>query len=301
MIVRKFLNMLGGLGFIIAGPGTSNLQMDAEAQADGLRAQDAGNQTWKVTLGEPDGPHPPFVSNSRRLLRSPELLDAPDEWIDRSLQWVDYILRNYRPGLIELPARRPAIFRLDEILHIDSAPQKPLVQRFYQRRLQSAIAEIEQTKVTEGAHIWRLYNHGALVRTASVSFAFDVVPGIPTPGFSLGRECLTRIVAQSDAIFISHKHPDHANADVARLFMAARKPVIASERLFVDDAALSNNLTVPERSLDKVHEISIQNGKSSLKVVTYPGHQGPPVQNNVNLVITPEDFTVVHTGDQSGD
>jgi hypothetical protein len=41
--------------------------------------------------------------------------------------------------------------------------------------------------------------------------------------------------------------------------------------------------------------------RAVLKVVTYPGHQGPPVQNNVNLVITPEDFTVVHTGDQSGD
>jgi L-ascorbate metabolism protein UlaG (beta-lactamase superfamily) len=292
---RKFLNMLGGLGLMLAGPQIDNRQMSAEAQTE------IDEQTWKVTLGEPDGPHPPFVSNSRRLLCAPELLDAPDEWINRSLQWIDYILRNYPPDVVELPVRRPALFRLDEVLHIESAPRKPIVQQFYQRRLQRAIAEIEQSKATEDTHIWRLYNHGALVRTSSASFAFDIVPGIPTPGFFLDQRWLTRLVGQSDALFISHKHPDHANAQVAQMFMAARKPVIAPERLFVEDPALSNYLTVPERSLDKVHDISIQNGKRVLKVVTYPGHQGPPVLNNVNLVIAPDGFTVVHTGDQSGD
>ena len=83
--------------------------------------------------------------------------------------------------------------------------------------------------------------------------------------------------------------------------MAAGKPVIAPERFFAEDVSLSGYLTVPERSLDTIHEIPVQNGKRNLKVVTYPGHQGPPVQNNVNLVIAPEGFTVVHTGDQSGD
>ncbi len=121
----------------------------------------------------------------------------------------------------------PALFRLDEILHIQSAPAKPLVQNFYRTRLENAIAEIEQTQVTEGMRIWRLYNHGALVRTPSVSFTFDIVPGTRTPGFALAPEVLERLVAQSDVTFISHLHGDHANADVARMFLAAGKPVIA--------------------------------------------------------------------------
>ena len=154
---RKFLNMLGGLGVMIAGPGIAAVSMTVDAQTDALKAQHADDPPWKVTLGEPDGPHPPFISNSRRLLCAPELLDAPDEWIDRSLQWIDYIFCNYPPGLVELPVRRPAIFRLDEILHIASAPQKPLVQQFYQKRLQRVIAETEHTTVTEGTQIWRLY------------------------------------------------------------------------------------------------------------------------------------------------
>ena len=260
-----------------------------------------GGESWTVTLSAPDGAHPPFVSNSRRLLSPPELLDAPDEWVDRSLQWVDYILRTYPPGLVELPPRRPALFRLDEVLHIESAPRKPLVQKFFQARLQRAIEEIEQTKVSEGMRIWRLYNHGALVRTPTASFTFDLVPGLGTEGFALSKQWLKRLAAQSDAHFISHKHPDHSNPDVARLFMEANKPVVAPERLFPQAPDLSSYLTVPERSLHTVHTLPIRGGKTGLKVVTFPGHQGPPILNNVTLVKTMEDFTVLHTGDQSGD
>jgi L-ascorbate metabolism protein UlaG (beta-lactamase superfamily) len=297
---RAFLGTLGALGLSLYTPSTRSSGLLAQ-QATFRQSHGTPEDPWTVTLSAPDGPHPPFVSNSRRLLSPPELLDAPDEWVDRSLQWIDYILRTYPPGLIELPPRRPALFRLDEVLHIESAPRKPLVQKFYQLRLQRAIEEIEQTKVSEGMQIWRLYNHGALVRTPSASFTFDFVPGIGTEGFALSQEWLKRLVAQSDAHFISHWHPDHANPDVARLFMEAHKPVTAPERLFVEEPTLSRYLTVFERALHAVQAIPIRGGRSQLNVVTFPGHQGAPVLNNVTLVKTVEDFTVLHTGDQSGE
>ena len=83
---RSFVRLLAALG--IAGVALPGLEFDGKAiaQAAGTEPQNP----WKLTLGDPDGPHPPFVSNSRRLLAAPELLDAPDEWIDRSLQWVDF-------------------------------------------------------------------------------------------------------------------------------------------------------------------------------------------------------------------
>jgi L-ascorbate metabolism protein UlaG (beta-lactamase superfamily) len=226
-------------------------------------------------------------------------MDAPDEWIDRSLQWIDYILKNYRPDLVEFPERRPALFRLDEILHIQSAPSKPLVQNFYRMRLEHAIEEIEKTKVTEGMRIWRLYNHGAFVRTASVSFTFDMIPGAGISGFKLSPEWLERLVTQSDATFISHLHADHANADVARMFLAARKPVVAPKGLWSDKPDLSKQLTYHERSTNLVREIKIRDDEQVLKVISFPGHQGKSVLNNVNFVVTPEGFSVLHTGDQS--
>lgn len=296
---RAFLGALGTVGLTLYVSGARSRELSARQVTAG-QPQASPEESWDVTLSAPDGPHPPFVSNSRRLLSLPELLDAPDEWVDRSLQWVSYILRTYPPGLVELPERRTALFRLDEVLHIESAPRKPLVQKFFQLRLQRAIEEMEQTRVSQGMRVWRLYNHGALVRTPTASLTFDFVPGTGAEGFTLSKEWLQRLAAQSDAHFISHKHPDHANPEVVRLFMEADKPVVAPERLFPEEADLSSYLTVPERGLHTVHTLPIRGGKSLLKVVAFPGHQGPPVLNNVTLVKTLEDFTVLHTGDQSG-
>src|SRR5438045_3503889 len=115
---------------------------------------------------------PSFISSTRRLLTAPELPDAPDEWIGRSLLWANYIFQNFPPAPEEIPVRRAALIRLDDILHIESAPKKPIVQQYYRGRLETAIAEIERSKVTQGMRIWKLYNHGFLVRTPTVSFPF---------------------------------------------------------------------------------------------------------------------------------
>ena len=241
----------------------------------------------------------PYLSSPRRALTAPELRDAPDEWIDRSLQWADDILNEYPPDLVEHPVRRAALIRLDDVLHIESAPKKPLVQRFYRARIERAVHDIENTRVTSGMRIWKLYNHGWLVRTASVSFAFDIVPGTREPGFAVDRQVLERLADQADALFLSHLHGDHVNQGVVRLFLDRQKPVIAPEGLW-SGQEIAARLTFPKRSATTVHSIPVQDGGQTLKVVAYPGHQGTLVTNNVHLVTTPEGFTVVQTGDQSG-
>jgi L-ascorbate metabolism protein UlaG (beta-lactamase superfamily) len=244
---------------------------------------------------------PSFISSPRRLLTAPELPDAPDTWIDNSFRWVDYILETYPPSIEEFPARRAALIRLDDILHIESAPRKAIVQRYYRHRLESAIEEIENTKVTQGMRIWKLYNHGFLVRTPTVSFTVDIVPGVVrVPEFSLPQDLMQRLVSQSDATFISHLHNDHANQQVARMFLAQHKPVIAPEGLWSETADLAAGLTYPKRSTDVTHSVPLKGGSQALKVVAYPGHQSKSPIVNVHLITTPEGYTVVHTGDQSG-
>jgi hypothetical protein len=252
----------------------------------------------KVRVPQDERPSKSFVWSERRLLVAPELFDAPDEWIDRSLQWADFILDSYKPAIPEHPLRRAALIRLDDVLHIESAPRKEIVQKWYRARMQRTIEEIERTKVTEGVRIWKLYNHGFLVRTPTVSFTFDFVPGTRQPGFAIEPEWLKRLVAQSDATFISHLHGDHASQDVARLFLEQQKPVVAPEGLWKTNPEFASRLTYPERTTDKVHRIPVQGGKQVLEVVAYPGHQGATVLNNVHLVRSPEGFTAIQTGDQ---
>jgi len=241
----------------------------------------------------------PYLSFPRRALTAPELRDAPDEWIDRSFQWASDILNEYAPDLIEHPVRRAALIRLDDVLHIESAPKKPLVQAFYRARIERAVKDIENTRVASGLRIWKLYNHGFLVRTPSVSVAFDIVPGTREPGLAVDRQVLERLADQADALFVSHLHGDHASPEVVQLFLDRRKPVIAPEGLWAGQE-IASRLTFPKRSVTTVQALPIQNGRQTLKVVAYPGHQGPSVTNNVHLVTTPEGFTVVQTGDQSG-
>jgi|YNPBryBLVA2012_1023415.scaffolds.fasta_scaffold00140_14 L-ascorbate metabolism protein UlaG (beta-lactamase superfamily) len=253
-----------------------------------------------ATAALPQPPPGSFVSSPRRALVAPELLDAPDEWLDRSLRWVQHILETYPPAWPEHPVRRAALIRLDDILHIESAPDKPLVRQFYRARMESAVSQIERTPVSEGMRIWKLYNHGFLVRTPSVSLAFDIVPGVPGRGFLVEPSLLERLAQQADVLFISHVHGDHASSQVVRLFLERAKPVVAPEGLWADHPEFSGRLSRPRRSASLVHRLPVRQGHQVLEVVAYPGHQGERVINNVHLVRTPEGFTVVHTGDQSG-
>lgn len=246
-----------------------------------------------------DAVHPAFVSSARRLLSAPELSDAPSLWIENSLDWVNFILTAYPPKLPEPPERREALLRLDDILHIESAPKKEVVQKYYRQRLDEAITEIEHATVTQGAVVWKLYNHGFFIRTPSASFTFDIVAGTEQPGFELTTDQLHRLTAQSDATFISHWHPDHADKRVARMFLDAGKPVFAPPGLWVDDTDFFSRLTYPDRVGEQRKSRYEFPGKGGyLDIFTYPGHQGLDVLNNVYLVITKEGFIVMHTGDQ---
>lgn len=238
-------------------------------------------------------PAPDFVSSPRRLWTAPELLDAPDEWIRRSLAWADFVLAKHAPAWPEPPERRAALIRLDDVLHIPSAPQKPLIGQWYARRMERVLAEIESTRVTSGLQVWKLYNHGWLLRTASVSWAYDIVPGPPAiANMRMDPAWIARLVQQADALFISHWHDDHANEAVAEAFLAAGKPVIAPTGLW-SEKPIARRLVYPERSAGKTHTV----GK--LRYLAYPGHQGKDVTNNNHLVISPEGFSALQTGDQS--
>jgi len=245
-------------------------------------------------------PQKPYLSSDRRALTAPELRDAPEEWIDRSLQWAGDILSGYQPAIVEHPVRRAALIRLDDILHIESAPAKPLVQKFYRARIERAVAEIESTRVPGGMRIWKLYNHGWFVRTQSVSFAFDIVPGTRTPGFAVDPQVMERLADQADAMFISHMHGDHGSQVVTKMFLDRNKPVVGPEGLWKGQD-IAGRMTFPKRSGSTLHSLKVQGGGRELKYIAYPGHQGRSVISNVHLVTTPEGLTVVQTGDQSGD
>jgi L-ascorbate metabolism protein UlaG (beta-lactamase superfamily) len=218
-----------------------------------------------------------------------------------TLNLVHEALEKYRPSLQEPKERKMAMLMLDGVLHEEKAAYRPAVQQFLRERIDLALTELEQTTVDKGAMIWKLYNHGFIIRTATVTFAFDLVRAhsAKAEGFSITDDTMKKIIDQCDALFISHRHRDHGDEWVAQTFIDENKPVVAPPEVW-QDKPIDNTITHLKRVSEVRQELSVKNGKEKLVVINFPGHQGSNIENNVPLVFTPEGMSFVQTGDQSG-
>jgi L-ascorbate metabolism protein UlaG (beta-lactamase superfamily) len=264
-------------------------------RADGLLAQEAAVDSTTIQRTDPRLNE---IQNRFLNQQASALLGVANE-----------VIVKFSPQLPEPLERRLAMLLIDGVLHDPYAPQRRPVQEFFHARLEHALHQIEATRVEEGAVIWKLYNHGFIVRTATVTFGFDLVRAHSVrarpsreviEGFVLSDDLMRDPVSQCDALFISHRHRDHADEWVAGAFIEQGKPVVAPPEIW-EGKPIHPQITHLEREAHTVQTLPIQGGKLDLQVVVYPGHQGARIQNNVPLVITPEGMSFVQTGDQWSD
>jgi L-ascorbate metabolism protein UlaG (beta-lactamase superfamily) len=229
---------------------------------------------------------------------------APAGYLDReadyTLQTVQKLLEKYPPQLQESLERRLALFAVDGVLYDDiCSPQRPAIQSFFHSRMRIAGQMIKESSVSTGVMIFKLYNHGFIVKTRSVTLGFDIIRGycVGAAGFPVENQEMDGIINACDALFISHDHADHVDEWVVRQCIDKGVPVIAPPDLWPDNP-IRDRLVLPERDLNTISDLPIKNGKAQLKVTVLPGHQGENVINNVYLVTTPEGIAVCHTGDQ---
>lgn len=196
----------------------------------------------------------------------------------------DCVMRANRPAYPDSLIRQAALFGLDEAFHYTDpdSGKSPAILEFLRRRTELAAFEMENTKVTDGVVIWKLYNHAFVVRTASVTFAIDLTRGQCAWWEEQAlKESTMRIVGQCDALFISHEHGDHYDRFVIEAFKAQDKQVILPGSL--------------ERDGNTKKAINLS-GNRKLQLVTYPGYQGD-LANDVRIIYTPEGMSFAHTGD----
>jgi L-ascorbate metabolism protein UlaG (beta-lactamase superfamily) len=211
----------------------------------------------------------------------------------------DETLKRVAPQWPEPAERHLALLLMDGVLHDKYAQQRPPVQDFFHTRIKAAVAQMEQTQVKEGAKIWKLYNMGFVVRTASVTVGFDLTRATSSraEGFFIPEDLMTALIKQCDVLFISHKHGDHAEEWVAQTFLDQGKPVVTPPEIW-EGKLIHEKITHLERDANKTQTLPVQKGAKELKVVCYPGHQMKDTQNNVSLVTTPEGISMCHIGDQ---
>lgn len=252
---------------------------------------------------------------------NPCLSERDDAYLNRQaealLAQVNDTLNKMPPQLPEPPERRLALLLLDAVLHDVHSPNRLAVQSFHRARIERAVEEMKHTRVGEGAVLWKLYNHGFVVRTPTVTLAFDLYRGptgfrvdgpekgqtlVSCPAFPLREELASRLAQQCDVLFVSHQHADHADEWIAKAFLRQGKPVVAPPDVF-GGTAIQGQITHLKREAHALQRLPIQKGTRELRVIVYPGQQyqrrGTP--NNVVLVFTPEGMSFAHNGDQIND
>lgn len=235
----------------------------------------------------------------------PTLTHRENAYLDQQaavlLKAADDTLNRIPPQWPDSPERRLALLLLDGILHDIYAPQRTPVQAFFHARMERVAAELEEMQPAGGMIIWKLYNHAFIVRTASVTIAFDMTRGLilKAADFRLDKALAERLVRQCDVLFISHLHGDHVDETLAKAFLSQGKPVITPPNLW-EGRPIYAQITHLERNADAVQPVAVRNGTVRIDAIIYPGHQNGLI-NNVALITTPEGLSVCHAGDQSNE
>lgn len=233
----------------------------------------------------------------------PTLTEIEDHYIDRQseafLKEIKSIINAIPPQYPLSKERELSLFLLDAVLHDKYAAYRPAIQHFYKTQIMTAIDEMQNLPVAEGAKIWKLYNMGFIVRTQSITIAFDLTSGesAGSDGFTISKDNMGRIVNQCDALFISHRHRDHKDLWIAEQFITQNKPVVAPLQVW-EGKPIHEKITHLKRETHTLQKLPVKNNSLVLDVVVYPGHQMSSHENNVPLIISPEGISYAHLGDQ---
>ena len=139
-----------------------------------------------------------------------------------------FTMDQIKNGLLNTPPdseyqsrRQGLLLGLDSILLAEDSRKSQQVFAFYAFMMEKVNKEL-QNDSREETSIWMMYNHGFLVRTPEVVFAFDLIHGYEGWEYRLPPELLKQI----NVLFISHRHKDHFDASVANEVMAGGGRVV---------------------------------------------------------------------------
>jgi len=208
------------------------------------------------------------------------------------------IFEKYPPSSVACDERKLALFSLDALLHDVRLDNTKALTDYVEKRFLHVLQKLENEKLGENEiRIHKLFNHGYIVKTPSVTVGFDIFRGGRPQNPFVSDSTIESVVNQCDMLFISHEHGDHADKSVVQIFCDKSKTVIAPPGLWENMSPQMKYLRGEGVITEK---ISIPGKNAELTVRVFPGHQGTLI-NNVYAVTTPEGITVMQTGDQAND
>ena len=210
-----------------------------------------------------------------------------------TFQLVEFLLSENPPSVKEPSSvRKAALLLLDGIFHDTRLDSTKILSQFMESRLNGVLEDMKKP-VTEGTKVYKLYNDGFIIKTKSVTVAFDLYRGgvMKESPSLISDEMMLALVRECDIMFISHNHPDHTDPGVVKMFTDAGKQVIAPDNSLKGNEPVTHIRS--EKIIDKTFKV--KGGKLDVKIL--PGHQSELI-NNIYVVTSPEGLNFAHTGDQ---
>lgn len=223
--------------------------------------------------------------------------------------------------------RKIAFYTLDAIFHNSQiTPENyTLVRDYMSRRLMQVIADLNKPLPRDvSARVYKIYNCGVIVRTATVTVAFDLVRGTGLGAEDIGTclglkkravgyidtDLMQQLVDKCDIMFVTHRHSDHYDPWVINSFAALKKPVIHSDEKIAEVYKNHECVQLARENKPWSRTFKAANGVS-LETFIIPGHQSLAydssgnylgwLHNNVYVITLPDGTVVAHSGDQQPD
>ncbi|MBQ8046858.1 MAG: MBL fold metallo-hydrolase [Prevotella sp.] len=205
------------------------------------------------------------------------------------LDFVDDMLDRHLPSVKPSEEREAALYLLDAVCHDTRLDRSEAARDYMERRIGKVVASLKQP-MKRGLEVYKIYNDGFILRTRSTTVAVDLVS--KSNHVELYSDSLTgQLVGLCDALFITHRHGDHADPLVARLFASQQKPVYCPSDFLPHDSRLHH--VAPDKFLSE--QLALRN--STIRLNILPGHQDE-LQCNHFVITFPEHITIAHIGDQ---
>jgi hypothetical protein len=178
-----------------------------------------------------------------------------------------------RPQSGDMDLRENLFGSIDDLILGTYPPLHSGTRPFYRDMIEKAILEIQNEKVSEGATIWQIYNHGFVVKTPTACFGFDLYDYFRSPDF-------IKLADLIDVYFISHEHGDHYSTTLIQICNNLGKPVVGPSEFSI----------IPYKMGPGENDVI-----SNLTITAHDGLHSTAVRQFE--VVTQEGLKILHTGD----
>jgi L-ascorbate metabolism protein UlaG (beta-lactamase superfamily) len=202
--------------------------------------------------------------------------EEEEEEIVMSLSDIETNLLDNPPGYGNPDIREKSILALDKLLKDDFSRTDRQMKSFYISMMNKVSDEIEDSVST--ATIWMMYNHGFVIKTPDLTFAFDLVHGY---GEWSEIYLPMNILSQIKVLFVSHEHEDHYSANIRGIVLSNGGHVIVpSEVSWIGSIGMAAEDTI---------------SLMGLKIKAYFGLHSEP--SRIYEVVNKNGLKFLHTGD----